>query len=98
MLSREELLKEIHEASFAVNDITLYLDTHPTDTQALKFFQTCMQKRKSAMKEYETQFEPLIIDCVDPANNNLSNFKTKYAGSDHWTWVDGPAPWEGGCA
>lgn len=96
MSTRQELLKEINEASFAVNDITLYLDTHPTDEQALAYFTEMMGKRKAAMKEYESQFEPLIIDCVNPNTNNSTQSETEYAGKTHWTWADGPLPWEGG--
>lgn len=94
MVDRASLLKEINEASFAVVDLTLYLDTHPTDKQALNLFTECMDKRKQALQEYETQFEPLIIDCVRPGNNNASNSMTNYAGEDHWTWADGPLPWD----
>lgn len=35
MSDRQALLQKINEASFAVVDATLYLDTHPTDTEAL---------------------------------------------------------------
>lgn len=94
MLDRASLLKEIGEASFAVTDLTLYLDTHPTDKQALSFFMTCMDKRKQAMQQYESQFEPLVIDCVNPAFNNASKTMTNYPGEDHWTWSDGPLPWD----
>ena len=37
-MDRMQLMKEIGEASFMVNDLTLYLDTHPTDQEALKAF------------------------------------------------------------
>lgn len=33
--SRCQLLGEINEVSFAVNDLHLYLDTHPCDEKAL---------------------------------------------------------------
>ena len=96
MSSRQELFQQINEASFAVNDITLYLDTHPTDEQALAYFDQVMQKRKEAMKEYESQYEPLLIDCVNVNTNNSTNTDTEYADKKHWTWADGPLPWEGG--
>ncbi len=94
MLDRAALLKEINEASFAVTDLTLYLDTHPTDKDALGFFTTCMDKRKKAMQEYEAKFEPLMVDCVNPAGNNSTNSMTNYPEEDHWTWSDGPLPWD----
>lgn len=94
VLDRTSILKEINEASFAVVDLTLYLDTHPTDKDALNMFSNCMEKRKKAMKKYETQFEPLVVDCVNPAENNVSNSFTNYSGETHWTWSDGPLPWD----
>ena len=36
--SREQLLNMVNEVSFAVDDIKLYLDTHPEDEEALAFF------------------------------------------------------------
>lgn len=96
MESRAQLMKKIDEASFAVNDITLYLDTHPTDTEALKFFEAAAAERKQLLEQYEAQYEPLQIDCVNPAVNNQTQTETKYAGTAHWTWADGPVPWEGG--
>ncbi|BBF43943.1 polypeptide composition of the spore coat protein CotJB [Lachnospiraceae bacterium KM106-2] len=96
MSERQSLMKEINEASFAIVDATLYLDTHPTDEAALQFFDEAMNKRKAAMQQYESKFEPLIIDCVNqqPASDQAD---TKYPGMKHWRWADGPAPWEGVC-
>ena len=34
-MNRQELLNHINQASFAVDDVKLYLDTHPCDTDAL---------------------------------------------------------------
>ena len=36
--SRKELLNHINTVSFAVDDIQLYLDTHPDDEEALAYF------------------------------------------------------------
>ena len=32
------LMQRIYEASFAVDDIVLYLDTHPDDMNALNYY------------------------------------------------------------
>lgn len=94
ILARGDLLKEINEASFAIVDLTLYLDTHPTDKEAMNLFVTCKDRRKKALQDYETQFEPLIIDCINPGKNNQTDTMTNYSGQDHWTWSDGPLPWD----
>ena len=36
-MNRNQLLQWINEVSFAVTDISLYLDTHPDDKEALAF-------------------------------------------------------------
>ena len=35
---RRDLLNKIYEVSFAVDDVKLYLDTHPWDEEALSYF------------------------------------------------------------
>lgn len=94
MSDRKMLLQKINEASFAVNDITLYLDTHPTDKDALAFFQKVMHERKTALEEFESQFEPLMVDCVNPCQNNKKGYATDYPATEHWTWADGSIPWD----
>ena len=96
MADRTGLLNQINEVSFAVNDLTLYLDTHPLDTEAMNYFTQVSTKRKNLMKEYAEQFGPLTMDCVCTETNNRTNDHTKYPGQKHWTWSDGPLPWEGG--
>ena len=46
MADRETMLKQINEISFTVNDLTLFLDTHPLDDNALKAFSDAMKQRK----------------------------------------------------
>lgn len=96
MADQKTLLKQITEISFTVNDLTLYLDTHPLDENALTAFKQAMEQRKQLLKTYAENFEPLTIDCVCPDTNNKTAFQTKYAGQKHFTWSDGPLPWEGG--
>lgn len=96
MADRNQLLKEINEVSFAVNDLTLYLDTHPLEQEALDMFSENMKKRKQLLSTYAAEFEPLTTDCVCPDTNNKTESNTKYPGQRHFTWGDGPLPWEGG--
>ena len=73
--SREQLLNTINEVSFAVDDIKLYLDTHPEDEKALEFFKEKVMVRNEALKEYAAQYGPLTIDTGDDAC------------SRQWDWV-----------
>ena len=49
------LLRKVYEASFAVDDVILYLDTHPDDQDALNYYQYVSELRKQAMDDYEDQ-------------------------------------------
>ena len=79
---REELLNCIDTTSFAIDDVALYLDTHPTDKAALDYYEKVNTLRKEAIKNYTTYFGPLTIDDVNTTNN--------------WSWVEEPWPWETG--
>ena len=68
--------------SFAVVDITLYLDTHPEDEEALKYFNHYADLRRTAMSAYAEKYGPLTIDDANPDN--------------YWSWSAVPLPWEGG--
>lgn len=75
------LLQRIYESSFAMDDLILYLDTHPDDVEALSYYQYVVGMRDGSMEAYENQFGPLMADAV----------------TDHtrWTWLTETWPWEG---
>ena len=81
---RRSLLKEINECSFAVNDMLLYLDTHPCDEAALSYFMEHKNRRAAVLKEYAKYYGPLTIDTADDE------------ASESFLWVETPWPWEGG--
>ena len=58
--SQKQLLNRIDQVSFAVNDMTLYLDTHPCDEEALTYCHELVQERKKLLKEYAEAYGPLI--------------------------------------
>ncbi len=62
---KKSLLNEINECSFAVNDMLLYLDTHPCDEAALSYFMEHKNRRIAALKEYAKYYGPLTIDTAD---------------------------------
>lgn len=95
MADRKQMLQQIDEVSFVVNDLNLYLDTHPLDGEALDAFKQAKEQRKKLMESYAQEFEPLTVDCVCPDTNNSTKSHTDYPGQRHFTWEDGPLPWEG---
>ncbi len=94
MSDRNVLLKQIGETSFLLDDLRLYLDTHPLDTQALDLFGQNHAKRKDLLKQYADEFEPLTCDCICIQSNGSGSTDTRYPGQKHWTWNDGPVPWD----
>lgn len=61
---REQLKHEIDKISFALDDVVLYLDTHPTEEQALTLRQDLIARRKQLLGEFDRQFYPLTKDCT----------------------------------
>lgn len=78
--SQKELFLRLEAASFAVDDIKLYLDTHPTDETALSYYDQARNARKQLVDEYNVTYGPLTADAVDIKNG--------------WNWLEQPWPWE----
>ena len=83
-LSQSQLMDVINKTSFAVNDIQLFLDSHPDCSEALAYFHEHNEIRNAALKEYSRRFGPLTIETACEAPHN------------HWAWIHGKWPWEGG--
>ena len=83
-LSQPQLLNLINKVSFAVDDIHLFLDSHPKNQEALAYFHEHSELRIAALKEYARRFGPLTIDT---ANDTASK---------SWEWIEQKWPWEGG--
>lgn len=80
-VEREKLLCWIDMVSFSLVDITLYLDTHPQDQEAIEYFNNYSNMRNQAIREYTKLYGPLTLDMYHP--------------DDCWTWNEMPMPWEG---
>ena len=78
-MTQEELMNLIMQNKFAINDMALYLDTHPCDVNSLRYHNEFVRKYKEYKEIYEKKFGPLSIET----------------GMDSWQWVEDPWPWEG---
>ncbi len=78
-----DAMKKVQAASFAVDEARLYLDMHPDDAKALKYFDAKSALRHKAISEYQKQFGPISTEHIN-------------ASSDGWTWICGEQPWEMG--
>lgn len=79
-MNQKQLLMYITQVSFALDDIILYLDTHPCDKDALEYYQKVKELRKEAVKKYTHEFGPLTKDTNE--------------SSCTWEWVNSPWPWQ----
>lgn len=84
---RETMLSELSTISFAINDLTLYLDTHPDCENGLKLFKELLKKRMDLLADFATRFYPLTQISMITGENKC----------DCYGWSEGPMPWEGAC-
>ena len=82
MSMRASLMNQINEASFAVDDVALFLDTHPKNATALARLKMYRSERARLVEEYTARFGSM---------NETAN--TTELGSS-WKWIEGPWPWE----
>ena len=83
---QEKLLHDIGILGFIVIELTLYLDTHPTDRNAMEYLNHYNRMSNQAKKEYSKKFGPLTVALADTSD------------CSDWNWATLPMPWEGGCA
>jgi spore coat protein JB len=75
------LLRELQTLDFVIVELTLYLDTHPTDMPAVQQFNQFAQNRRQVAADFEMKFGPLL-----QFGHSLSRFP--------WQWVQDPWPWQ----
>ncbi len=83
---REQLIIKINQAAFYLDDLTLYLDTHEMDVQAIQMYHEKAKECAELRKQFAQQFYPLTRLCIP--------FRT-HDGEVSFCWQDGPMPWEG---
>ena len=77
---RCEALQTVNEAAFVLQELTLYLDTHPSCGAGLARYQQAREYYRQAIDAYALQYGPLQIDQIQP--------------NSCWQWVQTPWPWE----
>ena len=83
---QQKKLNEISAIGFAINDLTLYLDTHPQCEKGLPLFKELLQKKLDLLAEYAEEFAPLT----------QTSMVTGTPDTNVYSWAEGPLPWEGG--
>jgi len=80
MDGKNELLEQIRATDFALIELNLFLDTHPSDENALKDFRMLAETREKLYKQFTQKYGPL--QAADGAT------------SDCWLWINDPWPWD----
>ena len=83
MHQKEQLLHNIGIVDFLLVDLGLYLDTHPTDKNALEYFNHYSRIKQQMEREFSVKYFPLRMDLADCGRE--------------WRWGLAPLPWEGEC-
>lgn len=85
-LEQEQLLAEIMQTGFFLDDLTLYLDTHELEEQVIVLYKEKQAKLAGLKQQFAQRFYPLnrgeICECE---------------ASGKFCWQQGPMPWEGAC-
>lgn len=75
------MLQELQAIDFVLVELTLYLDTHPQDVQAIQQYNQCAQHRMHLAGRFEQEFGPL---------QHYGRSFSKHP----WQWIDTPWPWQ----
>ncbi|NMM62471.1 spore coat protein CotJB [Clostridium sp. P21] len=79
-MDRMELLKQITATCFMKEDLSLYLNTHPTDQNAIAKYNFYVMQGKKLKEKYEMHYGMLT------ENSSCS--------PRPWQWINEPWPWE----
>jgi len=74
-------LLELQTVDFVLVELTLYLDTHPGDEQAVRQFNENAKRRAQLAYQFESKFGPLM------------QFGHSFSGFP-WNWPQTPWPWQ----
>lgn len=74
-------LSELMALDFAIDELGLYLTTHPNDGEVLELYWSYIRLGKQGREKYEAVYGPLLETDITPGS-----FK----------WLDDPWPWDMG--
>ncbi|MDL2301935.1 spore coat protein CotJB [Lachnospiraceae bacterium OttesenSCG-928-D06] len=83
MNSKEQLLYDIGIVDFVLVELTQFLDTHPSNQDAIGYFNHYAKIKNQMVREFSQKYFPLTKDLAE--------------SNREWRWGDAPLPWEGAC-
>ena len=82
-MENEKMLMKVRELAFTVHELNLYLDSHPNNRMALRYFRKYNDELKKLTALYEEAYGPLT------ATSDMCGYE--------WNWIKHPWPWENAC-
>lgn len=82
MNDKATLKRQIYELDFALHELVLFLDSHPTNRRAMELMREYREKRAKLVDAYEQRFGKYIVTVKDVPM------------SERWEWLDSPWPWD----
>lgn len=84
-MTKQELKRKIHEYDFAIHELVLYLDSHPTSKKGISLLREYRAMRQKLVEEFENKFGKYVVTVNDvPLDSGC------------FEWLKGPWPWENG--
>ena len=81
-MDRDELLKKLSELDFIAVDLALFLNTHPTDREAIQAYNQVITTADAVRMKYEEAYGPLC------------SFRSYAGNTNDWEWNNDPWPWQ----
>ena len=81
-MNKKELKKTVFAYDFAIHELVLFLDSHPTNKKAMELLKEYKKRRMEAIEAYESKYGKYFV-CVNDVPE-----------TDCWKWLEGPWPWE----
>ena len=80
---QNKMLRQISVLSFTILELTLFLDTHPCNQEAMRHFDYYNRLKKEKCEEYANLYGPLTIS---QAKGRSQEFQSTM---QPWPWVGG---------
>lgn len=78
-MCKDNLMEHLQFVSFAIDDLRLFLDTHPCNKDALFMITELMKIRQNIFHTYTSKYGPIYSYNINTDNG--------------WTWNKGCMPW-----
>lgn len=79
-MNQGAMFEAIRQISFVMDELRLFLDTHPDNRQALDMFLSNQERRRGLVSEYTGKYGPI---------------EEYFINSDGtWSWINEPMPWK----